>query len=57
MRIHQQVNPSLKSPKFHLLKLLKLVFDIDVNSFEWAYIILTHQELHAKTKTFKKKMK
>lgn len=55
MRIHQQVNPSLKSPKFHLLKLLKLVFDIDVNSFEWAYIILTHQELHAKTKTFKKK--
>lgn len=55
MRNHQ-VNPSLKSPKFHLLKLLKLVCDIDiVNSFEWAYIILTHQELYAKTKTLKKR--
>lgn len=56
MTSHQQVHPSLKSPKFHLLKLLKFVFDIDVvNSFEWAYIILTHQKLHAKTKTYKKK--
>lgn len=56
MRNHQQVNQSPKSPKFHLHKLLKLVFDIDiVHSFEWTYIILTHQELYAKTKTLKKK--
>lgn len=57
MRNHQ-VNPSLKSPKFHLLKLLKLVCDIDiVNSFEWASNILIIKSCMQRQKRKKNQVK
>lgn len=54
MRNHQ-VNPSLKSPKFHLLKLWKLVSDIEiVNSFKWASNILIIKSCMQRQKRKKK---